>query len=75
MKQKTSNIVEMAQQVWDEPTLVGALVVIEQFFIEHPRIKSKDDIIRQAYRCKTKQRLDRYMANSVLQYEGMSTTY
>jgi hypothetical protein len=71
MKNYTSKLEEVIAQAWTEPSLEKAKALVVDC-ISNSRIKSKDSILYTLSTIKSKYKLDYYLANSLLKFEGMS---
>ncbi len=67
---KVSKLEEVIQQAWAEPNLQKAKDLVAGH-ISESKIKSKDDILNNLTSISSKSRLDTYLANSLLYFEGM----
>jgi hypothetical protein len=68
----TSTLTVICQQVWVEPSLdKGKQIMIDHVNSTGIKDVDKKRIITAVNMCATKRRLDQYMANSILMFEGM----
>jgi hypothetical protein len=68
----TSTLTTICQQVWAEPSLdKGKQIMIEHVNSTGIKDADKKRIVSAVNMCATKRRLDQYMANSILMFEGM----
>lgn len=67
----TSILEKIAQEVWAESSLDRSKSILLDF-ITSSKMKSKDDIVRNVQGIKSKYKLDYYVANSLLYFEGHS---
>jgi hypothetical protein len=68
-KYNVSTLGEVIQQAWAEPSLAVAKTMVKDHVVS-TQIKSKDLIIQNLERIGTKGKLDLYLANSLLAFEG-----
>jgi len=71
-KHLKSTLTQICEQVWASKTLeIGKKLILDH--VESTDIKPEDKkrITRTVNECKTKYKLDYYLANSILMFEGM----
>jgi hypothetical protein len=68
-KYNVSTLGEVIQQAWAEPSLVKAKTLVSEH-VMNTQIKSKDLILQNLEHMDTKRKLDTYLANSLLAFEG-----
>jgi hypothetical protein len=74
MKRKlTSQLEKIATEVFSTPTLTEAKNIIITFLETHPKIAQKELMMKQLQTIPTKQALDKFICNSLLRFEGLST--
>lgn len=73
VKQKNISVLEgIIQEVWQEKDLKKAKSMVEEG-LKNSKIKKKEQVLQNVREIKTKSRLDYYLANSLLYFEGHST--
>lgn len=68
----TSTLDKIIQQAWSEPSLSTAQQLVIDY-LSNTRVKDKDSMIAIIRAVPNKRKLDSYLANSLLKFEGMST--
>lgn len=68
----TSTLDKIIQQAWLEPSLSNAQKLVIDY-LSNTRVKDKDSMIAIIRAVPNKRKLDSYLANSLLKFEGMST--
>ena len=68
-KHNVSTLEQIIQQAWAEPSLTTAKTMVKDHIMS-TRIKSKETILQKLDEITSKKRLDFYLANSLLAFEG-----
>jgi len=71
MKNYKSKLVEVIAQAWEEKDVQKAKAIVAEC-IQNSNIKSKSTILNTLSTIQSKYKLDYYLANSLLKFEGMS---
>lgn len=69
-KYNVSVLEQVIQQAWAEPSLISAKEIVKSH-IDTTNIKSKDTILSNLDSISSKRKLDQYLANSLLSFEGL----
>lgn len=74
MKRKNNSQLEkIATVVFSTPTLTEAKNIVVTFLEAHPKIPQQQLILKQLQTIPTKSALDKFICNSLLRFEGLST--
>lgn len=68
-----SQLEKIATVVFSTPTLTEAKNIVVTFLKAHPKIPQQQLILKQLQTIPTKPALDRFICNSLLRFEGLST--
>jgi len=75
MKNKKTSVLEsVIQQAWQESDLTKAKKIVVEH-IENSSIKSKETVLQNIKTINSKERLDYYLANSLLYFEGHTINF
>ena len=74
MKRKLKSQLEnIATEVFTTPTLTEAKNIVVTFLEAHPKIPQQQLILKQVEMITNKPSLDKFICNSLLRFEGLST--
>ena len=75
MKNKNTSVLEsVIQEAWQESDLTKAKKIVVEH-IENSSIKSKETVLQNIKTINSKERLDYYLANSLLYFEGHTINF